>query len=124
MFIAGHTMGTPEMTLEEAFAFFARIGCAGSELVCQEGYRCGVTPALDAAERRRLREETRRSQVDGLIAALRLAADLGAGVVRAYGGKEVPAADHPRAVERVVRSLREAGGVAADLGLKIAVENH
>jgi len=148
MFIAGHTMGTPEMTLEEAFAFFARIGCAGSELVCQEGYRCGVTPALDTAERRRLREEarargvpivaitpyqtdlasfdeaTRRSQVEGLIAALRLAADLGAGVVRAYGGKEVPAADRPRAVERVVRSLREAGKVAAEVGVKIAVENH
>jgi len=148
MFVAGHTMGTPEMTPEEAFAFFAGIGCAGTELVCQEGYRCGVTPALYAQERRRLREAarahgapivgltpyqtdlasfdeaTRMAQTEGLLAAIRLAADLGAGVVRAYGGKEVPAADRPRAVERLVRSLREAGKVAADVGVKVAVENH
>ncbi len=148
MFIAGHTMGTPEMAPEEAFAFFARLGCAGSEPVSQEGYRCGVTPALDAAERRRLRdaarargvpivaltpyqtelaafdEARRAAQVDGLMAALRLAADLGATVVRAYGSKEVPPADRPRAVERLVRSLREAGTLAADLGVRIAREHH
>ena len=141
-------MGTPEMTPEEAFAFFARIGCAGSELVCQEGYRCGVTPAMDAPGRRRLRETaqahgvpivaltpyqtdlasfdepTRLGQVEGLIAAIRLAADLGAGVVRAYGGKEVAAAERARAVDRLVRSLREAGKVAADAGVMVAVENH
>lgn len=148
MFVAGHTMGTPEMALEDAFAFFARIGCAGSELVCQEGYGCGVTPALDVGARRRLRDEarargvpivaltpyqtelasfdesSRAAQLDGLIAATRLAADLGAGVVRAYGSKEVPAADRGRAVERLVRSLREAGKVAADVGVRVAVENH
>ncbi len=148
MFVAGHTMGTPEMTPGEAFTFFARIGCAGSELVCQEGYRCGVTPAMDPRARRQLRETaaahgvpivaltpyqtdlasfdeaTRLTQVEGLIAAIRLAADLGAGVVRAYGGKEVVAADRARAVERLVRSLHEAGKVAADVGVKIAVENH
>jgi L-ribulose-5-phosphate 3-epimerase len=148
MFVAGHTMGTPEMAPEEALAFFARIGCAGSEFVCQEGYRCGVTPALGAEARRRLRDAARdrgvpmvaltpyqtelasfddtvrSAQVDGLIAAIRLAADLGAGVVRAYGSKEVPAADRARAVDLLVRSLREAGNVAAEAGVKIAVENH
>ncbi len=148
LFVAGHTMGTPEMTPEEALAFFANIGCAGSEFVCQEGYRCGVTPAMDAAARRRLRDAARDcgvpivaltpyqtelasfddavrcAQADGLIAAVRLAADLGAGVVRAYGSKEVPPADRARAVELLVRSLREAGKVAADVGVKIAVENH
>jgi len=148
MFVAGHTMGTPDMALEQALAFFARIGCAGSELVCQEGYRCGVTPSLDPAARRRLRDAARgrgvpvvaltpyqtelasfddalrAAQVEGLIAAVRLAADLGAEVVRAYGSKEVPPADRPRAVERLVQSLRAAGKVAADLGVKIAVENH
>src|SRR3972149_1220152 len=113
MFVAGHTMGTPEMTPEEAFAFFAGIGCAGTELVCQEGYRCGVTPALYAQGRRGGRgggggprrpprgrpvdEPPRRAQPGGCLAATRLAADRGAGVVRAYGGKEVPAADRPRA---------------------------
>jgi sugar phosphate isomerase/epimerase len=107
-----------------------------------------VTPALFAQDRRRLREAawargaptvaltpyqtdlasfeeaTRLAQTEGLIAAIRLAADLGAGVVRAYGGQEVPEGDRPRAVERLVRSLREAGKVAADKGVKIAVENH
>jgi sugar phosphate isomerase/epimerase len=141
-------MGTPEMTREEALAFFARIGCAGSELVCQEGYTCGVTPALYGIERRRLREAaraqgvpivaltpyqtdlasfdepTRLFQVEGLIAAIRLAADLGAGVVRAYGGREVAEADRARAVDRLLRSLREAGKAAADVGVKVAVENH
>lgn len=148
MLIAGHTMGTPEMDPEAALVFFARIGCEGTELVCQEGYRCGVTPALDRAARGRLRdgarvlgvpivaltpyptdlasfdESVRRAQVDGLIAAVRLAADLGAGVVRAYGGKEVPPADRARAVERVVASLREAGRAAGDVGVRVAVENH
>lgn len=148
MFVAGHTMGTPDMILEEALAFFARIGCEGSEIVCQDGYRCGVTPALDGPGRRRLREAarglgvpivaltpyqtdlasfdeaTRRSQVAGLIAAIRLAADIGARVVRAYGGKEVGGAERPRAVEHLVRSLREAGAAAGDAGVKVAVENH
>lgn len=148
MFVAGHTMGTPDMALEEALAFFGRIGCAGTEIVCQEGYRCGVTPALDAAARRRLRDEARArgvpivaltpyqtelaapdealraAQVEGLIAALRLAADLGAGVVRAYGSKDVAPADRAQAVSRLVASLREAGRVASELGVKIAVENH
>ncbi|HEY7676919.1 MAG TPA: sugar phosphate isomerase/epimerase family protein [Candidatus Methylomirabilis sp.] len=148
MFVAGHTMGTPDMTPEEALALFARIGCAGSEFVCQEGYRCGVAPALDAAARRRLRQAAsargvpvvaltpyqtelacfddalRSAQVDGLIAAVRLAADLGAGVVRAYGSKEVLPPDRARAVERLVRSLREAGTAAAEAGVKIALENH
>ena len=148
MFVAGHTMGTPDMALEDALAFFARVGCAGSELVCQEGYRCGVTPAMDSHARRRLRdaaracgvpvvgltpyqtelasfdEATRAAQVDGPIAAIRLAADLGAGVVRAYGSREVPPADRARAVDLLVRSLREVGKVAADAGVKIAVENH
>jgi hypothetical protein len=31
MFVAGHTMGTPEMIPEEAFAFFGRIGCASTD---------------------------------------------------------------------------------------------
>ncbi len=148
MFVVGHTMGTPDMEPEEALAFFARIGCAGSEFVCQEGYRCGVTPAMDAAARRRLRdaarahgvplvaltpyqtelaasdEAARARQVEGLIAAVRLAAELGAGCVRAYGSKDVPPADRPQAVDRLVRSLREAGRAAADCGVRVALENH
>ena len=97
MFVAGHTMGTPEMIPEEAFAFFARIGCAGTELVCQEGYGCGVTPALFARERRRLREAARdhgapivaltRGDIDAYLAG---DTDLGQIEVQGFPVRQIP----------------------------------
>ena len=40
--IAGHTMGTPEYTVEEAMELFAGIGLDGIEIVVQDDYRCGI----------------------------------------------------------------------------------
>ena len=40
--IAGHTMGTPEYTVQEALELFHRIGLDGAEIVVQDDYRCGI----------------------------------------------------------------------------------
>ena len=42
MKIAGHTMGTPEYTVNEAIELFHRIGADGAEIVVQDGYCSGI----------------------------------------------------------------------------------
>ena len=43
MKLAGHTMGTPEYSLDEAIALFARIGLDGIEIIVQtDGYPCAI----------------------------------------------------------------------------------
>ena len=42
MKIAGHTMGTPEYTLDDAIRLFKGIGLDGVEIIVQNGYRCGI----------------------------------------------------------------------------------
>jgi sugar phosphate isomerase/epimerase len=43
MKLAGHTMGTPEYTLQEAIRLFADIGLDGIEIiVANDGYPCAI----------------------------------------------------------------------------------
>ena len=47
--IAGHTMGTPEYTVQEAIELFHRIGLDGAEIVIQDNYRSGLPVHLQHA---------------------------------------------------------------------------
>ncbi|OLS33579.1 hypothetical protein [Bacillus sp. MRMR6] len=44
MYIAGHTMGTPELCLKGAIDLFVSMGLDGIEIVIQEEYKCGLSP--------------------------------------------------------------------------------
>ena len=50
MKIAGHTMGTPEHMLDAAIRLFATLGLEGIEVICQDGYRCGICPSTPQAD--------------------------------------------------------------------------
>ena len=40
--IAGHTMGTPEYTLDEAITLFAALGFDGIEIIWDDSYHCAL----------------------------------------------------------------------------------
>lgn len=149
MRLAGHTMGTPEYSLAEAFDLFARIGLAGAEVVWQADYRCGLDPAsdpasLDATARQArdagveiaavtpydnlfnsLEAAEREGAVESFGRALAAAPVLGARWVRLYGGRFLPG--DGRWEERWVRlidSLRVLGDRAERAGVTICVETH
>jgi sugar phosphate isomerase/epimerase len=146
--IAGHTMGTPSRTPDEAIRLFARLGIQGLELIMQDDYRSAV-PTMVAARalgeiRRRatdlgveiafltpyitalnsLDEAVWQRQLDLLHRAIEAAAELGAGGVRVYGGKEVPKAVWQPHFDRLVDALRIGGESARRAGVRLAVENH
>jgi len=149
MRIAGHTMGTPELTLEEAAALFKRIGLDAIEIVYQEGYGCGFSgsskPSEIAAFKRRLDSlglavscmvpyasdynqpdaARREAAMAEARRCLEAAEALGAGFMRIYGGTFLegePDFDLKRRI--LVESMRELGAEAAARGVTLALENH
>jgi sugar phosphate isomerase/epimerase len=45
MYLAGHTLGTPDTDLEGASAVFASAGLSAAELIYQDAYRAGIPEA-------------------------------------------------------------------------------
>jgi len=149
MMLAGHTMGTPECSLAEAFDLFARIGLAGAEVVWQADYRCGLDPASDpaalAAAARQARDAgvqivamtpyenlfnsldraEREDAVASFGRALAAAPVLGARWVRLYGGRFLPGdGQREERWARLVDSVRALGDRAERVGVTICVETH
>jgi L-ribulose-5-phosphate 3-epimerase len=149
MRIAGHTMGTPEHTLDQAVRLFASLGLDGIEIICQDGYACGISPSASRAEAadlgRLIRHQRlepvsltpytnainaldaaeRGAALDELRRVIALAGAIGAPYVRVYGGSFPPGTDQPEARwANLVASLRQLGRLAADAGVTLAVENH
>jgi len=149
MRIAGHTMGTPELALDQAVELFRQIGLDGIEVICQDGYPCGIplsTPEFEAAAiGRAIRERglqpvsltpytnainaldtsERAAAVDELRRVITLAAAMGAQYVRIYGGSFPPGTDQAESRwASLVDSLRDLGRQAAQGGVTLVVENH
>jgi len=149
MMLAGHTMGTPEHSLAEAFDLFARIGLAGAEVVWQADYRCGLDPASDpaslAAVARQARDAgvqivavtpydnlfnsldpaEREGAVESFGRALAAAPVLGARWVRLYGGRFLPGDGRwEERWARLVDSVSALGDRAERSGVTICVETH
>jgi len=151
MLIAGHTMGTPEHTLEEAIDLFASIGLQGIEIIWDDEYRCALRKHAGAAElaelKRRLAErglpaacltpymtgidaedpELRRRDVEDFRRCIEAAEVLGAPCVRVYGGAYQPGQDlsrRPALEANLVESLSALGPVAAQARVVLAVETH
>jgi L-ribulose-5-phosphate 3-epimerase len=148
MIIAGHTLGTPGMSLREALQLFSAAGLDAAEVIYQDDYPAAVTPRNAAA----LREAVAVSAGEGVpIVALTpyttainstdlaawkegvadfrtcidAAAQLGARKVRVYAGAWQP--DQAGAAEhwsRLVDALSLLGEDAHAAGVTLCVENH
>lgn len=151
MKISGHTMGTPEYSLDEAIALFAKIGLDGIEVIVQtDGYRCAVPLAATDAEVLSLKDKVQRagllvagltpylSQYNALDERVRqkecadlkriieMAALLDCHHIRVYGGKLVDGETDQdgKRLKALVKSMRECGDYAAGHDVKLCLENH
>ena len=155
------TLGCPNWTIPQVFAEAARLGYEGLEFRCLRGQP--ITPALPAEERAEIRclsretglpvvaigassafshpdPEVRAGQEEDLRGMLQLAAEVGAPMVRAYGGGfprpltqdagRTYGGDLPEGVARdavcayIAESLDRVAPRAEELGLTIVVETH
>ena len=148
MRLAGHTLGTPGLTVPEALALFAAAGLDAAEVIYQDGYRSGLPP-LDrrsAEEARRVSEELGvpivglapyttginaldeqqwRTAVDEFRGAIGIAQVVGADRLRVYAGSWHPGdQDHEAHWHRLVDALRALAPEASDAGVRLCVENH
>ena len=148
--IAGHTMGTPELTIEEAMDLFRLMGLDGIEIVVQDDYLCGLPcnvsrerleQVRNKAQECKLRvicltpyysryndldDNIRRSEIEGLKKVIEYASFLGAEFVRIYGGSFTQEEQDPDGEKRrrFVEAMREAGDTAKKYGITLVVENH
>lgn len=150
MKIAGHTMGTPEYSLESALGLFSQIGLDGAEIIVQNGYGCGI--GENASEREildvknmvdsaglvvscltpyqsrfnSLDASVREAEIQGIERSIRFSEILGAGYVRIYGGNflgEESDGDGKK-LQALVESMRYLGDVAGKVGVTLVIENH
>jgi sugar phosphate isomerase/epimerase len=150
MKIAGHTMGTPELTLVEAVELFSRIGLDAVEIVCQDEYRCGLAPASSTDEILRLKKNIEKNRLkvscltpyasdfnsldvskrenskNEILNCIRIAATLECPYIRIYGGTLLAGDMENIEIKRknLVETLRELGDTAARNNTCLVVENH
>ncbi len=148
--IAGHTMGTPEYTVQEALALFHRIGLDGAEIVVQDDYRCGIPTdcgeetlaalketaqklgiqiiALTPYNSRfnSLDEKVRLAEMEGIRKVIGYAKYLGARYIRIYAGNFAAGDQDPegKMLEKLVESMQVLGEEAKREGVVLVMENH
>ncbi|MCD8140695.1 MAG: sugar phosphate isomerase/epimerase [Planctomycetaceae bacterium] len=150
MKIAGHTMGTPEYTLDDAARLFQDCGFDGIEIVVQDGYRCALPPKDGHARAEAVASlvadmgmETScltpyASDFNSLDPAARAKAEadlrividyariLRAPFIRIYGGTLLAGdtENYEHKLDNLVDSMRRLGDVAAAAGVTLVLENH
>ncbi|GAB4473220.1 MAG: hypothetical protein Kow00124_11980 [Anaerolineae bacterium] len=149
MKIAGHTLGTPGMTVPEALKLFADAGLDAAEIIWQEGYTAaipetgaatllketrqvaddlgldiaGLTPYMSAYNS--LDEVERLHDLDRLRRCIDDAVTLGCRHIRVYAGSFKPGDDRrDEKWARLVESMHVAGEIAHTAGVTLCVENH
>jgi L-ribulose-5-phosphate 3-epimerase len=143
-----HTMACPDRDVAGALTLAHDLGLDGIELICQDGYRCAISPRIAIDDVRALAASAQAigsaigaltpyakgmnsKDADARAQALReldhclsVAAEVGASVIRVFGGLDVPADDHAAALQRMGETLRKLGDRAQGLGVSLCVENH
>ncbi len=146
MKLCGHTMGTPEKDIYEAISFFGELGLDGIEVRCADNGQMDLETIGDD-EVARIAEHARAAGVavacltpyyrdfsspeatEATLAGYRrtceIARALDCGLVRAISSNRP--ADGPERqgfVDAAVAGTRRAGDIAAEYGVRLAVETH
>jgi len=146
MQLCGHTMGTPALDIRASIDLFADLGLQGIEVRCAEDGHIHLETLTERAageirryaEQRRVNvacltpyykdfgsDEATRQTLEGFRIACRAATWLGCPLVRAMGGVwPVEGREKDDLWDRTVAGLQQAGDIAAQFGVKLAVENH
>lgn len=149
MKIAGHTMGTPELTVTEAAALFSQMGLDAIEIIFQDGYKCALHSDTNDEELKAMKEEfdsmslevscivsyasdynqpdpdRRRAACDDCRRCIHFAHRLGAGFIRIYGGSFLEGEegfDDKRKI--LVEAMRELADEAKQYHIALVLENH
>jgi L-ribulose-5-phosphate 3-epimerase len=150
MKIAGHTMGTPEYTLEQAVDLFNGLGLDGIEIVVQDGYQCGFAQEINEARigaiGRKVKElgmqvscltpyytninsldaKERQADMEGIEKVIQMAAICEAPFIRIYGGAfgEEDIDDELEMEQKLIDSMIVLGEVAKKHDVTLVIENH
>ncbi len=150
MKIAGHTMGTPELSIGQAVELFSKIGMDAVEIVCQDGYQSGFSSEISPDEARAIKRMVEKA---GLVVScitpyasdfnalsklkrdksireirncIQIASVFESHNIRIYGGTLL-AEDSENIGEKrrvLVESLRNLGDEAQKNDVCLVVENH
>ena len=142
------TLGCPAWSLEQVLDCVRKCGYEGVELRGLQGEMfLPDAPPLAPAERANVRrrfedlgckiacvsssanftsadENVRGEKLDEVRAYADLAADLGAGLIRVFGGRVPEGVSRQDCVKYAGESLAEAAAIAAERGAKVALETH
>lgn len=149
MKIAGHTMGTPELTVKEAARLFAEAGMDAIEIIYQDGYQCAIHSDTTEEELKELKgflgelklevscivsyasdynqpdREKRYQAMEECRCCIKVARILGASFIRIYGGTFLEGDrgfDEKRHI--LVDTMRKLADEAAESGISLVLENH
>jgi sugar phosphate isomerase/epimerase len=139
------TFSTPDQTLDQVLTTAMRHGYDGVELRIDSKHGHGIELSSTAAQRAGARQAATASgiaiccvatsarfadpanalrNVASAAAAIDLAADLGAGVIRVFGGGIPEGVTRARAAESVAQSLAALAPIAAAREVDVALETH
>lgn len=139
------TFSTPDLTLDEVLATAKRFGYDGVEIRIDSGHKHGLELSSTADERRdaKLRAgafgvsicciatgakfadpAAAAQHVTQALAAIDLAADVDAGVIRVFGGQIPQGVTREQAADSIVASLQALAAKADELGVNVAIETH
>lgn len=131
----------PQATIDEMLSLASRFGYDGIEPRISAGHSHGVELNTNVAQRRSIRQKiaasgialsciatscrySAKQQVDETLRCIDLAADLGASIIRVFGGAIPEGTTRGESIEILIAALRNVAGYAADRGITVCVETH
>lgn len=150
MKIAGHTLGTPGMSLENALRLFKASGLEAAEIIWQDDYPAAIPEMANEADLRQinglaheieleiacltpymtainsLEEVERERDIQRFTRCIKAARQLDCRYIRVYAGSFMVGEDAERAEkwQRLVEALKNLGNLAEQSGVILCVENH
>jgi L-ribulose-5-phosphate 3-epimerase len=146
---AGHTMGTPELNVDEAAILFSKMGMAAIEIIFQDNYKCGFNWNTTDREVMEYKERIRGLGIEAscIVAyasdynhhdsvkreaainecrrCIEIAHILSAKYVRIYGGTFLDGdEDYGKKRETLAASMRLLADEGAEAGVGLVLENH